>query len=91
MTSLLSETEHRIQELGGSISGSSTTTLLEPNSHRASFSTQHNNLPGYSSNTEDKQLTLWEKRAKALRRMLLSFDQAREFNTCTLNFRTLSC
>ncbi|RLU21440.1 hypothetical protein DMN91_005813 [Ooceraea biroi] len=49
LASLLSEAEHRVQELGGSISGSSGTTLLEPpSSHRASFSTQHNNLTGCS-------------------------------------------
>ncbi|EZA49562.1 Ankyrin repeat and fibronectin type-III domain-containing protein [Ooceraea biroi] len=78
LASLLSEAEHRVQELGGSISGSSGTTLLEPpSSHRASFSTQHNNLTGCSGNTEDKQLTLWERRARALRKMLLGFDQAR--------------
>lgn len=81
MASLLSEAEHRVQELGGSTSGSGGTTLLEPaSSHRASFSTQHNNLTACGGSTEDKQLALWERRARALRKMLLGFDQAREFN-----------
>ncbi|KMQ95408.1 ankyrin repeat and fibronectin type-iii domain-containing protein 1 [Lasius niger] len=77
LASLLSEAEHRVQELGGGTSGSSATTLLEPPSiHRASFSTQHNNLTGCSGSAEDKQLALWERRARALRKMLLGFDQA---------------
>jgi len=79
LASLLSEAEHRVQELGGSTSGSGGTNLLEPpSSHRASFSTQHNNLTGCGGSTEDKQLALWERRARALRKMLLGFDQARE-------------
>ncbi|XP_025074583.1 uncharacterized protein LOC105429245 isoform X3 [Pogonomyrmex barbatus] len=78
LASLLSEAEHRVQELGGSTSGSGGTILLEPpGSHRASFSTQHNNLTGCGGSTEDKQLALWERRARALRKMLLGFDQAR--------------
>ncbi|XP_033214419.1 ankyrin repeat and fibronectin type-III domain-containing protein 1 isoform X3 [Belonocnema kinseyi] len=77
LASLLSEAEHRVQELGGSTSGSGGTNLLEPVSHRSSFSAQHNNLTGCSGNTEDKQLALWERRARALRKMLLGFDQAR--------------
>ncbi|XP_029672351.1 uncharacterized protein LOC115240991 isoform X1 [Formica exsecta] len=77
LASLLSEAEHRVQELGGSTSGSSATLLEPPSIHRASFSTQHNNLTGCSGSTEDKQLALWERRARALRKMLLGFDQAR--------------
>ncbi|XP_051173974.1 uncharacterized protein LOC127289823 isoform X4 [Leptopilina boulardi] len=77
LASLLSEAERRVQELGGSTSGSSGTTLLEPLSHRSSFSNPHNNLTGCGGNTEDKQLALWERRARALRKMLLGFDQAR--------------
>ncbi|XP_070163734.1 ankyrin repeat and fibronectin type-III domain-containing protein 1 isoform X7 [Polyergus mexicanus] len=77
LASLLSEAEHRVQELGGSTSGSSATLLEPPSVHRASFSTQHNNLTGCSGSTEDKQLALWERRARALRKMLLGFDQAR--------------
>ncbi|XP_071636482.1 ankyrin repeat and fibronectin type-III domain-containing protein 1 isoform X4 [Temnothorax longispinosus] len=78
LASLLSEAEHRVQELGGSTSGSGGSILLEPpSSHRASFSTQHNNLTGCGGSTEDKQLSLWERRARALRKMLLGFDQAR--------------
>lgn len=78
LASLLSEAEHRVQELGGSTSGSGGTNLLEPpSSHRASFSTQHNNLTGCGGSAEDKQLALWERRARALRKMLLGFDQAR--------------
>ncbi|KOC69350.1 Ankyrin repeat and fibronectin type-III domain-containing protein 1 [Habropoda laboriosa] len=78
LASLLSEAEHRVQELGGSTSGSGGTTLLEPpSSHRSSFSSQHNNLTGCGGSTEDKQLALWERRARALRKMLLGFDQAR--------------
>ncbi|XP_068990184.1 ankyrin repeat and fibronectin type-III domain-containing protein 1 isoform X5 [Neodiprion pinetum] len=76
LASLLSEAEHRVQELGGS-STSMGTTLLEPPSHRASFSTPQNNLTGCGGNAEDKQLALWERRARALRKMLLGFDQAR--------------
>ncbi|XP_043516563.1 uncharacterized protein LOC122532121 isoform X2 [Frieseomelitta varia] len=78
LASLLLEAEHRVQELGGSTSGSGGTTLLEPpSSHRSSFSSQHNNLTGCGGNNEDKQLALWERRARALRKMLLGFDQAR--------------
>ncbi|XP_078034272.1 ankyrin repeat and fibronectin type III domain containing protein wide awake isoform X5 [Augochlora pura] len=78
LASLLTEAEHRVQELGGSTSGSGGTTLLEPpSSHRSSFSSQHNNLTGCGGSTEDKQLALWERRARALRKMLLGFDQAR--------------
>lgn len=82
LASLLSEAEHRVQELGGSTSGSSSGTILlePPSSHRASFSTQHNNLTACGGSTEDKQLALWERRARALRKMLLGFDQARKFN-----------
>ena len=78
LASLLSEAEHRVQELGGSTSGSGGSTLLEPVSHRSSFSTQHNNLAGCGGSTEEKQLALWERRARALRKMLLGFDQASE-------------
>ncbi|XP_006610986.1 uncharacterized protein LOC102673797 isoform X6 [Apis dorsata] len=78
LASLLLEAEHRVQELGGSTSGSGGTTLLEPpTSHRSSFSSQHNNLTGCGGSAEDKQLALWERRARALRKMLLGFDQAR--------------
>ncbi|CAD1471736.1 unnamed protein product [Heterotrigona itama] len=78
LASLLLEAEHRVQELGGNTSGSGGTTLLEPpSSHRSSFSSQHNNLTGCGGNNEDKQLALWERRARALRKMLLGFDQAR--------------
>ncbi|XP_033336334.2 ankyrin repeat and fibronectin type III domain containing protein wide awake isoform X1 [Megalopta genalis] len=78
LASLLSEAEHRVQELGGNTSGSGGTTLLEPpSSHRSSFSSQHNNLTGCGGSAEDKQLALWERRARALRKMLLGFDQAR--------------
>ncbi|XP_017888104.1 uncharacterized protein LOC108629762 isoform X1 [Ceratina calcarata] len=78
LASLLSEAEHRVQELGGSSSGSGGSTLLEPpSSHRSSFSSQHNNLTGCGGSAEDKQLALWERRARALRKMLLGFDQAR--------------
>ncbi|XP_048507343.1 uncharacterized protein LOC105689444 isoform X4 [Athalia rosae] len=76
LASLLSEAEHKVQELGGS-SSSTGTTLLEPPSHRASFSTPHNNLTGCGGSAEDKQLAIWERRARALRKMLLGFDQAR--------------
>lgn len=77
LASLLLEAEHRVQELGGSTSGSGGTTLLEPpSSHRSSFSSQHNNLTGCGGSAEDKQLALWERRARALRKMLLGFDQA---------------
>lgn len=80
LASLLSEAEHRVQEFSGGTSGNSGTTLLEPpSSHKASFSTQHNNLTGCSGSTEDKQLALWERRARALRKMLLGFDQARKY------------
>ncbi|XP_017759356.1 PREDICTED: uncharacterized protein LOC108550201 isoform X1 [Eufriesea mexicana] len=78
LASLLLEAEHRVQELGGSTSGSGGTTLLEPpSSHRSSFSSQHNNLTGCGGSAEEKQLALWERRARALRKMLLGFDQAR--------------
>jgi len=87
LASLLSEAEHRVQELGGGTSGSSATLLEPPSIHRASFSAQHNNLTGCSGSTEDKQLALWERRARALRKMLLGFDQAREFETFNLNLQ----
>ncbi|KAG5321995.1 ANKF1 protein, partial [Acromyrmex heyeri] len=77
LTTLLSEAEHRVQELGGSTFGSGGTNLLETPCHRASFTTQHNNLTGCSGSTENKQLALWERRSRALRKMLLGFDQAR--------------
>ena len=83
---LLSEAEHRVQELGGGGpspgSGGSGSSLLEPPSapsHRGSFSSQHNNLTGCGGSAEDKQLALWERRARALRKMLLGFDQASKF------------
>ncbi|XP_018342286.1 PREDICTED: uncharacterized protein LOC108748561 isoform X2 [Trachymyrmex septentrionalis] len=75
LTTLLSEAEHRVQELGGSTFGNGTN--LETPCHRASFPTQHNNLTGCSSSTENKQLALWERRSRALKKMLLGFDQAR--------------
>ncbi|KAG5309279.1 ANKF1 protein, partial [Pseudoatta argentina] len=77
LTTLLSEAEHRVQELGGSTFGSGGTNLLETPCHRASFTTQHNNLTECGGSTENKQLTLWERRSRALRKMLLGFDQAR--------------
>lgn len=78
LASLLSEAEHRVQELGGSTSGSGTSLLEPPGSHRASFSAQHNNFTACGGSAEDKHLALWERRARALRKMLLGFDQARE-------------
>ncbi|XP_066594906.1 uncharacterized protein wake isoform X2 [Prorops nasuta] len=78
LASLLSEAEHTVQELGGTTSGSGGTTLLEPPStHRASFSAQHNNLTGCGGSADDKELALWERRTRALKKMLLGFDQAR--------------
>ncbi|XP_020294341.1 ankyrin repeat and fibronectin type-III domain-containing protein 1 isoform X3 [Pseudomyrmex gracilis] len=77
LASLLSEAEHRVQELGGSTSGSGTSLLEPPGSHRASFSAQHNNFTACGGSAEDKHLALWERRARALRKMLLGFDQAR--------------
>ena len=79
LASLLSEAEHRIQELGGSFCRSDGLNLFEPSSHRSSFSAPHNNLTGCGGNTEDKQLALWERRARALHKMLLGFDQASKF------------
>lgn len=62
-----------------------------PSSHRASFSTQHNNLTGCGGSGEDKQLALWERRARALRKMLLGFDQAREFNKFNKFINLINC
>ncbi|KYM92302.1 Ankyrin repeat and fibronectin type-III domain-containing protein 1 [Atta colombica] len=76
LTTLLSEAEHRVQEFGGSTFGNGGTNLETP-CHRTSFTTQHNNLTGCGGSTENKQLTLWERRSRALRKMLLGFDQAR--------------
>jgi hypothetical protein len=84
LASLLSEAEHRVQELGGGAVGGNPAAgpaLLEPppsQSHRGSFSSQHNNLTGCGGSAEDKQLALWERRARALRKMLFGFDQARK-------------
>ncbi|XP_014215563.1 uncharacterized protein LOC106644528 isoform X2 [Copidosoma floridanum] len=88
LSALVSEAEHRVQELGGPhplggpVGSSVGSSLLEPpasggQSHRGSFSAQHNNLTGCGGTTEDKQLGLWERRTRALRKMLLGFDQAR--------------
>jgi len=39
---------------------------------------------GGSDATTDKQLLLWERRVKGLKKMLLGFDQARKHNTISL-------
>ncbi|XP_011300773.1 uncharacterized protein wake isoform X2 [Fopius arisanus] len=79
LASLLLSAEHRLNEVGGTDGalGTSSTSFLDATSARASFSTAHNNLTGCGGNTEDKQVALWERRVRTLRKMLLGFDQAR--------------
>ncbi|XP_014235267.1 uncharacterized protein LOC106658011 isoform X3 [Trichogramma pretiosum] len=86
LASLLVESEHRVQELTGvpSIGQSSSgrVPFMENSAyiHRGSFTSQNNNLTGCSgggSSSEDKQLVLWERRARALRKMLAGFEQTR--------------
>ncbi|XP_063981547.1 uncharacterized protein Wake isoform X2 [Diachasmimorpha longicaudata] len=79
LASLLLSAEHRLNEVGGTGStlGTSSTSFLDATSARASFSAAHNNLTGCGGNTEDKQVALWERRVRTLRKMLLGFDQAR--------------
>lgn len=73
---LLLTAEQRVQELGGSTSGNS---IIETASCRNDFTTPHNGLTRCADTTDEKQLALWERRVRALRKMLLGFDQARKW------------
>ncbi|XP_058794771.1 LOW QUALITY PROTEIN: ankyrin repeat and fibronectin type-III domain-containing protein 1 [Phymastichus coffea] len=80
LTMLLAEAERRLQEVGGQVTcpGFSGTPLLEPSSshsHRGSFSSQHANLAGCGGSAEEKQLASWERRARALKKMLVILEQ----------------
>ncbi|XP_043281006.1 uncharacterized protein wake isoform X2 [Venturia canescens] len=74
LAALLSTAEQRVQELGGTTSGNS---IIETASCRNDFTTPHNSLARCADTTDEKQLALWERRVRALRKMLLGFDQAR--------------
>ncbi|XP_055679772.1 uncharacterized protein LOC129787936 isoform X3 [Lutzomyia longipalpis] len=78
LNSLLRDAENRIQELG-----SADEIPQTPYSTRASFSSIIGNaytgpsVTGCTGTETDKQIGLWERRVKGLRRMLLGWDQAR--------------
>ncbi|GAB0088266.1 Ankyrin repeat and fibronectin type-III domain-containing protein 1 [Sergentomyia squamirostris] len=78
LNSLLRDAENRIQELG-----SAEDIPQTPYSTRASFSSIIGNaytgpsVTGCTGTETDKQIGLWERRVKGLRRMLLGWDQAR--------------
>ncbi|XP_059610717.1 ankyrin repeat and fibronectin type-III domain-containing protein 1 [Phlebotomus argentipes] len=78
LNSLLRDAENRIQELG-----SAEEIPQTPYSTRASFSSIIGNaytgpsVTGCTGTETDKQIGLWERRVKGLRRMLLGWDQAR--------------
>ncbi|KAK0091746.1 hypothetical protein PV326_002758 [Microctonus aethiopoides] len=76
LASLMLSAERRLSEVGGP-PGTSATSFLEAPNARASFSAAHNNLTGCGGTAEDKQVALWERRVRTLRKMLLGFDQAR--------------
>lgn len=78
LASLMLSAERRLGE-GGGPPGTSATSFLEAPSARASFSAAHNNLTGCGGNAEDKQVALWERRVRTLRKLLLGFDQASEY------------
>lgn len=91
---LLAEAERHVQELGGCISSLDESAAgcnnnNNNNINRASFSSFIHHTAAASPMTgcsgggadaaTDKQLMLWERRAKGLKKMLLGFDQASTF------------
>ncbi|XP_067005275.2 ankyrin repeat and fibronectin type-III domain-containing protein 1 [Anabrus simplex] len=86
---LLAEAERRVQELGGGsmhpLNETSSCNINNNNNSRASFSiigshgasATMTGCGGGPDAATDKQLMLWERRAKGLKKMLLGFDQAR--------------
>jgi hypothetical protein len=46
---------------------------------------------GGSDTSTDKQLLLWERRVKGLKKMLLGFDQARKHSTAALSYMYVKC
>lgn len=84
---LLVEAERKVQELGGGLLpfDDAPSNNNNNNNTRASFSiiSSHSTtatMTGCGGGAEaavDKQLLLWERRAKGLKKMLLGFDQAR--------------
>ncbi|XP_055377283.1 uncharacterized protein LOC129609384 isoform X2 [Condylostylus longicornis] len=76
LNGLLRDAENRIQDLSGAEE-----LPQPPYSTRASFSSiignSGNSVTGCTGTEADKQIGLWERRIKGLRRMLLGWDQAR--------------
>lgn len=89
MKQLVAEAERRVQELGG---GLSTLDLGSDLSHNNNNNNNNNNnthntnlnrltttpplVAAAAGAGAEKQLLLWERRAKGLKKMLLGFDQA---------------
>ncbi|KAG4075868.1 hypothetical protein HA402_003694 [Bradysia odoriphaga] len=79
LNSLLHDAENRIHELGSGAEDIS----QPPFSTRASFSSIIGNaypgpsVTGCAGNEADKQIGIWERRVKGLRRMLLGWDQVK--------------
>nr|CAD7439694.1 unnamed protein product [Timema bartmani] len=87
---LLGEAERKVQELGGGLLPVDESSPVNHNNNRASFSIigSHHSVAasamtgcsGGGDAATDKQLMLWERRAKGLKKMLLGFDQALQWS-----------
>lgn len=79
---LLHEAERRVQELGSSL-------RLNIESDGSSLSSSSSNIPsitvgdsggGGGSGSQNKTYSIWERRAKGLKRMLMGFEQISKFS-----------
>lgn len=70
---LLHEAERRVQELGSSL-------RLNIESDQSSLSSSSSNIPSITigDSAQNKTYSIWERRAKGLKRMLMGFEQISE-------------
>lgn len=72
---LLHEAERRVQELGSSL-------RLNIESDGSSLSSSSSNIPSITvgDSSQNKTYSIWERRAKGLKRMLMGFEQISKQN-----------
>lgn len=82
LKNLLIEAEKRIQDINGGLLTPDQNTPPSLNNNRASFSagSHTSTVTGCHGGAIDseKDLILWERKAKGLKKMLLGFEQTRE-------------
>ncbi|XP_053593619.1 uncharacterized protein LOC103569726 isoform X1 [Microplitis demolitor] len=78
LKSLMRTAEHKLSEASGSESlVASKTALLEASDIKANFPATHNNHASWNDETNSKEVALWERRVRTLKKMLAGFDQTR--------------